>query len=251
MNDLDPRVAAVDRRLAEARRVLAVTGGKGGIGKSMVASTLALILARRGLRAGLLDLDLTSPTDHVILGLGDRFLTEEFGVEPPVVADVHLMSVSFLVGDRPAPLRGDDITNATLEILAITHWQKLDVLVIDMPPGLGDATLDVVRLIRRAEYLVVANRSRVVRETVRRTARFLRELKVPVVGMIENMARGESGTVQAMADEFELPLLGSLPWDETVEEAVGDPGALAETPFAAALGRIAGDLFETGSADSR
>lgn len=244
MSDLDPRYAAVDRRLADARRVLAVTGGKGGIGKSMVASTLALLLARRGLRAGLLDLDLTSPSDHVILGLGDRFLTEEFGVEPPVVEGVHLMSVSFLVGDRPAPLRGDDITNAILEILAITRWQDLDVLVIDMPPGLGDATLDVVRLIRKAEYLVVANGSRVVRETVRRMARFLGGLEVPVVGMIENMARGDSAAVQAMADEFDLPVLGSLPWDEAVEDAVGDPAALAKTRFAAALGRVADGLFD-------
>jgi len=244
MSNLDPRYAAVDRRLADARRVLAVTGGKGGIGKSMVASTLALLLARRGLRAGLLDLDLTSPTDHVILGLGDRFLTEEFGVEPPVVEGVHLMSVSFLVGDRPAPLRGDDITNAILEILAITRWQNLDALVIDMPPGLGDATLDVIRLIRKAEYLMVANGSRVVRETVRRMARFLGELEVPVVGMVENMARGDSGAVRAMADEFDLPLLGSLPWDEAVEDAVGDPDALAKTRFAAALGRVADGLFE-------
>jgi ATP-binding protein involved in chromosome partitioning len=249
MSELDPRYSAVDRRLAEARRVLAVTGGKGGIGKSMVASTLALLLARRGLRAGLLDLDLTAPTDHVILGLGDRFLTEEFGVEPPVVDGVHLMSVSFLVGDRPAPLRGDDITNAMLEILAITHWQKLDALVIDMPPGLGDATLDVIRLIRRAEYLMVANGSRVVRETVRRMARFLGELEVPVVGMLENMARGESGAVRAMADQLGLQWLGSLPWDETVEDAVGDPAALAKTRFAVALDEVAGALF--GSADSR
>jgi len=244
MSNLDPRYAAVDRRLADARRVIAVTGGKGGIGKSMVASTLALLLARRGLRAGLLDLDLTSPSDHVILGLGDRFLTEEFGVEPPVVEGVHLMSVSFLVGDRPAPLRGNDITNAILEILAITRWQDLDALVIDMPPGLGDATLDVIRLIRKAEYLMVANGSRVVRETVRRMARFLGELEVPVVGMVENMARGDSGAVRAMADEFDLPLLGSLPWDDTVEDAVGDPDALAKTRFAAALGRVADGLFK-------
>jgi ATP-binding protein involved in chromosome partitioning len=249
MKDLDPRYAAVEGRLAEARRVLAVTGGKGGIGKSMVASTLALLLARRGLRVGLLDLDLTAPTDHVILGLGDRFLTEEFGVEPPVVEGVHLMSVSFLVGDRPAPLRGDDITNAMLEILSITHWQGLDALVIDMPPGLGDATLDVIRLIRRAEYLMVANGSRVVRETVRRMARLLGQLEVPVVGMIENMARGKSGAVRAMADEFGLPLLGSLPWDEAVEDAVGDPAALAKTRFAGALDEVAGALFE--SADPR
>jgi len=244
MSNLDPRYAAVDRRLADARRVIAVTGGKGGIGKSMVASTLALLLARRGLRAGLLDLDLTSPSDHVILGLGDRFLTEEFGVEPPVVEGVHLMSVSFLVGDRPAPLRGNDITNAILEILAITRWQDLDALVIDMPPGLGDATLDVIRLIRKAEYLMVANGSRVVRETVRRMARFLGELEVPVVGMVENMARGDSGAVRAMADEFDLPLLGSLPWDDTVEDAVGDPDALAKTRFAAALDRVADGLFK-------
>jgi hypothetical protein len=75
-------------------------------------------------------------------------------------------------------------------------------------------------------------------------ARFLGELEVPVVGMIENMARGDSGAVRAMADEFGLPLLGSLPWDDAVEDAVGDAAALAETRFAAALGRVADGLFE-------
>jgi ATP-binding protein involved in chromosome partitioning len=248
MSAVDPRYTAVDRRLAEVGRVLAVTGGKGGIGKSMVASTLALLLVRRGLRAGLLDLDLTAPTDHVILGLGDRYLTEEFGVEPPEVEGVHLMSVSFLVGERPAPLRGADVTNAVLEILAITRWQSLDALVIDMPPGLGDATLDVVRLIRKAEYLLVATGSRVVRETVRRMARFLRELEVPVTGVIENMARGSSHSVRSLSEEFDLPLLGSLPWDDAVEDALGDPATLASTRFAQALADIAGGLF---SADSR
>ena len=231
----DPRLAAVDRRLEGVKRILAVTGGKGGIGKSLVSSVLALVLAEKGHRAGLLDLDLTGPTDHVILGLDEGFPTEKFGLEPPVLAGIRFMSVSYFVGANPVPLRGADVTNALIEILAVTRWGELDALVIDMPPGLGDAMLDAVRLIRRAEYLVVATRSRVVLETVRRTLRFLVELRAPVVGVLENMSPGDSRAVRELAGSFGLPFLGALPRDETVEGAIGDLSRLARTPLVAAL----------------
>jgi len=226
---IDPRGAVIGDRLAEVRRILAVTGGKGGIGKSLLSTSLALALAESGRRVGLLDLDLTGPTDHVILGLDDRFPTEEWGVEPPEFAGIRFMSVSYFAGERPAPLRGIDVSNALLELLAITRWGRLDALVIDMPPGLGDAMLDAVRHVSRAEYLAVATSSRVVLETVRRTLELLRRLKADVAGVVENMQRTGGGSVSAVAERFGLPLLATVPFDEDLERAIGDSEALRRT----------------------
>ncbi|MHC5024249.1 MAG: P-loop NTPase [Planctomycetota bacterium] len=236
---LDPRPAIVADQFAGVGRVIAVTGGKGGIGKSVIASTLALTAAESA-RVGLLDLDLTSPCDHVILGLDDRFPTETHGIDPPRFHGVHFMSISYFVRDQPAPLRGSDVTNALIELLAITRWGDLDLLVIDMPPGIGDVALDAIRLIPRAEYLVVATSSIVVLETVRRTLRLLARLELPVVGVAENMRREPSDHVATLGREHAVPYLGSVPFDPTLEAAIGDASRLGTTSFAAAVRGLLG-----------
>ena len=103
--DQDPRLPLIERRLGRIRRILAVTGGKGGVGKSMVASTLALILAEMAQRVGLLDLDFTGPCDHTILGIEGVFPEEHVGLVPPEVHGLRFMSVTHFVGAEPAPLR--------------------------------------------------------------------------------------------------------------------------------------------------
>jgi ATP-binding protein involved in chromosome partitioning len=236
---MDPRPAVISNRVEGVGRILAVTGGKGGIGKSLVSTALAVTLAGEGLRTGLLDLDLTGPCDHLFLGHSGSFPEEDFGVIPPLVGGVRFMSIAHFGGDRPAPLRGADVSEAVIEILAITRWLETDVLVIDMPPGLGDATLDVVRLLPRAEFLVVSTGNRVVVETVRKTLGLLRRVRAPVVGVVENMARtGDGGEVRGLAGEFECPFLGVIPWDDGLEGAVGDPDRLARTSVAASLREI-------------
>jgi ATP-binding protein involved in chromosome partitioning len=239
---IDPRLAIIPKRLAGVKRVIAVTGGKGGIGKSVVSSLLALSIAARGKRAGLLDLDLTSPTDHVILGLGGQFPTEEFGLEPPEVAGVSFMSVQYFARDRAAPLRGREVTDALVEILAVTNWGELDALVVDMPPGLGDATLDAVRLLPRAEFLVVAGDSVVVLETVRRMLRLLTEVRAPIVGVVRNMARGDGDAVPALATAYGVQWLGTIPYDSDLEAAFGSPDRIALTAAGRAVARIAAGL---------
>jgi ATP-binding protein involved in chromosome partitioning len=226
---VDPRTAGVDARLAGARRILAVTGGKGGTGKSLVATLLALAWADAGRRVGLLDLDLTAPTDHVFLGLQPRLPDEPWGVEPPRIGGLHFMSMSCFGGPTPAPLRGLDVSNALLELLAITRWPELDVLVVDMPPGLGDALLDAARHLRRAEHLAVATASPVVLETVRRTLALLQRLGLELAGVVENMRRAPAPAVPALAARFDLPLLGTIPFDDRLEPAIGDPAALRRT----------------------
>ena len=218
---IDPRTFVVDDRLAAVSRIVGVTGSKGGIGKSIVASTLALALADQGKRVGLFDLDFTSPSDHVVLGVKRSFPDEEFGIDPHLVHGIRMMSVAFFAGDAAVPLRGDATTSALLELLAITRWGDLDVLVLDMPPGLGDTSLDVIRLLPRVEFLLVGNGSRVVIESVQRALRLFLELGVPMVGLLENMRRGSDDAVESLADAAGVPFLGSVPHDQDLEKALG------------------------------
>lgn len=240
---MDPRLAGIRKQLSHVQRILAVTGGKGGIGKSLIASTLALVLAEKGHRTGLFDLDFTGPCDHVVLGIDDHFPVEEFGIRPQAVNGVLFMSVSFFAGSRPTPLRGADITNALIELLAITRWEKLDFLVLDMPPGLGDTALDVARLLTRAEYLIVSTVSRVAIETVRRTIMLHFDLDSSITGIVENMSHHDSTTVSGLAAEFELPLLCRLPFDPMLEDAIGNTGRISRTRFFAGMRDLAGVLI--------
>lgn len=238
---IDPRLEVIERRLESVTRLIAVTGGKGGIGKTLVSASVAACLAREGRRAGLLDLDFTGPCDHIVLGAEPAFPREDFGILPRVVAGVHFMSVTCFTGEDPAPLRGADVANALVELLAITRWRELDCLVIDMPPGLGDATLEAARLLPRAEYLVVASASRMVVDTVRRTLGLLRRLRRPVLGLVENMADAAGSpapSVLALATECEVAHLGALPRDAAVEDCLGQPERLLDTAYGRALGDL-------------
>jgi ATP-binding protein involved in chromosome partitioning len=233
--DIDPRAIVISDRLEGVARIVGVTGSKGGIGKSLVASTMALSLADAGAKVGLFDLDFTSPSGHVVLGVDKSFPDEEFGIDPHRVHGIDMMSVAFFSGDAAVPLRGDAATSALLELLAITRWGELDVLILDMPPGLGDTNLDVINLLPQLEFLLVGNGSVVVVESVRRALQLFAELKVPMVGLLENMKRGEGAAVADLAAQFDVPYLGAIPYDAMVEEALGDVEALRNTDVYATL----------------
>jgi ATP-binding protein involved in chromosome partitioning len=236
---VDPRESAAHARLAAARRIVAVTGGKGGIGKSLVAATLALGLARQGAKTGLLDLDFSGPCAHLFLGYRGGFPAEEWGVKPPVVGGIGFMSLACF-GEAPViPLRGAAFSEALRELLTITRWGELDFLVVDMPPGIADPLLDALTLLRRCEFLVVTTGSRVALETVARTVRLLREVGASVLGLAENMRRGRGNDVKRWAARNGVPFLGSVPFDEDLEAAVGDPEQLACGEAGTAVTRIA------------
>jgi ATP-binding protein involved in chromosome partitioning len=229
---VDPRPAVVARRLAGVRRIVAVTGGKGGIGKSSVAVGLALGFAGDGARVGLLDLDLWGPSDHVILGVPRPSLREDGGLVPATVAGMAFMTIASIVGERPALLRGEDVTNAILELLAVTIWGDLDVLVVDMPPGFGDTLLDAVRYLPRAEYVVVATPSELTLATTRKTIELLRRLELPVLGMVENLRReGDAPVPGRLGSAEPLPLLGVVHLDADYERSLGSLERLAATRF--------------------
>lgn len=238
---IDPRTTLIQRRLDGIGRVVAVTGGKGGIGKTIVSATLAATLAATGRRTGLMDLDFTGPCAHLVLGAEPGFPDEKDGVLPQTVAGLRFMSIACFAGSAPVPLRGADLSNALIELLAITRWGELDTLVIDMPPGLGDTALDAVRLLPRGEYLVVTSGARLVTETVRRSLALLQRSLSPVLGIVENMAPSTepSPPTSALGAEFGVPVLGALPLDASVEACIGDPPALRATDFGEAVGRLA------------
>jgi len=246
---LDPRLEVIDRRLEKIDRIVGVTGGKGGIGKSSVACGLAVTLAQCGKAVGLLDLDFCGPSTHVILGIKDAQFVEDRGLIPPLVrvsgADhgLRFMSIIHFVGDSASPLRGTDVSNAMIELFAITQWGKLDYLILDMPPGLGDAVLDTVRLMKRAEFLAVTTPSVVALETVKKILRLLIDLKRPVIGVVENMRRGDEPSAQAALAPLGVPFLGALPFDEAFERSLGDIATLSETQFLQALRGITNEAL--------
>jgi len=234
----DPRVSLIPERLRKIRRVIAVSSGKGGVGKSLVASVLALTLAKRGFKVGFFDIDFTSPASHVILGIGEVQPEEKNGIVPPVVHGLKYMSIIYYTADRASPLRGTDFSNALIELLAVTIWGELDFLIIDMPPGISDATLDVLRLVRKAEFLIVTTSSRLAFETVRKFIDLLLELKVPILGVIENMKMTDSKFIHQKVEEKGIKFWGEIPFDKSLEESIGDVRKLLKVEFGKTLERI-------------
>ncbi len=235
---VDPRTSVINSRLAKISRIIAVSSGKGGVGKSMVATTLALTLAQNRCKVGLFDVDFTSPSTHIILGAQNSQPKEEKGIIPPTVQGLEYMSLVYFVGDNPAPLRGEDVSNALIELLAVTQWGQLDFLVIDMPPGIGDAILDLVRLVKRIEFLIVTTPSLLAFETVKKQVNLLRGLKMPIIGVIENMKMDVAEGIEVETGKLGLKYLGEIPYDPWVEVAIGNREKLLNTAIAKRLGQV-------------
>jgi ATP-binding protein involved in chromosome partitioning len=235
----DPRTSIINQRLAKIGRIVAVSSGKGGVGKSMVATALALSLAREGCKVGLFDLDFTGPSTHIIVGVPSNLQPkEDKGIVPPTFEGLSYMSLVYFVGDNPAPLRGADVSNALIELLAVTQWGELDFLVIDMPPGIGDAVLDLVRLVARIEFLIITTPSLLAFEVVKKQMALLCELKMPIIGVVENMKIDKANCIQTEIEKLGLRYLGAIPFDPQVEGAIGNPAKLLESAVGKAMPQI-------------
>jgi ATP-binding protein involved in chromosome partitioning len=227
----DPRTSIVEQRLKRVRRIIAVSGGKGGVGKSLFASTLSLILAEKGFSVGLFDLDFTSPSTHVILGVENVRPKEKRGIVPPKVHGLKYMSIIYYSGNSAAPLRGEDVSNALIELLSTVRWGRLDYLVLDMPPGISDATLDVIRLVKRIEFFIVATPSQLAFETVKKLAGLLQELRIQVIGVVENMKIDRSDALAKQTKALGLTFLGDILYDRELEQAIGKTDRLMRAAF--------------------
>lgn len=233
---MEVRTSVIDHRLQHVQRIVAVASGKGGVGKSMVASTLALHLKDKGYRVGLLDLDLYGPSSHIILGVNDfSFPKEEKGIIPFTIDTIHFMSLVYFSQDKPSPFRGVDITNIIIELLAITQWGTLDYLIIDMPPGIGDEVLDIITYVKRCEFLVVSTPSKVSMAAVGKLLGILKELHLPILGVIENMKMKKDDYIKNTVVSQNIGYLGSISFDHELENAIGNTSKLRKTQFTAEL----------------
>lgn len=241
MTVTDPRTSIIGERMKDINKIVAVSSGKGGVGKSLIASTLALTLAQKGFRVGLFDLDFTSPSTHIILGIEDVHPKEEKGIIPPEVHGVKYMSIVYYSRDHAVPLRGFDVSNVLIELLSITRWGKLDYLILDMPPGIGDVTLDLIRLIKNTQFLIVTTPSKLAFETVKKLVSLLETMKTQVIGVVENMKMNDSNEIRRETEKLNLKFLIGIPYDSRVELAMGDVHKLLKTTFAERVEKLSSE----------
>ncbi|KXB06524.1 ATP-binding protein [candidate division MSBL1 archaeon SCGC-AAA382A20] len=240
---MDPRVRLIRERLSNVKNLIPIASGKGGVGKSLIASTTALVTSRKNYEVGLLDLDLHGPSAHVILGAEDlNFPEEDKGVLPREVGDIKFMSTVYYSRDKPSPLRGKDISDAIRELLSITRWGSLDYLFLDMPPGVGNETLDAIQLLEKPEFLIISTPSRVALRTVEKLVQMLKELKVPIGGIIENMRIEKSPNIKREVEELGVSHLGKIWFDNDLEQALGNPDRILETNFTEDLEEIFSEI---------
>jgi len=248
------------------RRVL-VMSGKGGVGKSSIATNLAVWLAMQGKSVGLLDIDIHGPSVPKLLGMGSVRLTQEAGlIVPALRGSLRVVSLGFMLQDANTPViwRGPAKHGVIRQFVDQVLWSSLDYLVVDCPPGTGDETLSVVQVLGRCEgAIVVTTPQDVAIADVRRCLSFCRELKVPIMGVLENMSGlvcpycGKridvfgSGGGEALAGEFQVPFLGGVPLDPelTLRSDAGRPIVedAPDAPTAQAMARVFESLFDTRS----
>ena len=222
--------------LGENTRVVAVSSGKGGVGKSMVASNLAAAFAASGKRVGLLDADIYGPNIPLMFGAEGRpgvsGAKGQEMIEPMEAHGVRLMSIGFLLEkEQPAIMRGPLITGILKQFLEQVTWGGLDMMVVDMPPGTGDAQLSLVQTVDIDGVVMVTTPQDVATGDVRRGIKMFQRVNTPVMGIVENMSGFVcphcdeevdvfgSGGGQRLAEEMELPLLGQVPLDPAVRSA--------------------------------
>jgi ATP-binding protein involved in chromosome partitioning len=263
---LQARDDAPETGIPATTRVLAVSSGKGGVGKSSVTVNLAAALASRGLRVGVLDADIWGFSVPRMLGVDGR-LRGEAGKILPHQLDVagggtlEMVSMGFLVDDESTALmwRGLILTKAVEQFLTDVRWGELDYLIVDMPPGTGDVQMGLARLLPQAEMLVVTTPARNAQKVATRVADMARRSYMKVVGVVENMSEfvtpdgqhfalfGRGGGA-ALAAEIGAPLVASVPLEPEVSEGgdSGNPVALAtpDSPAGAAFHALAARIVD-------
>jgi ATP-binding protein involved in chromosome partitioning len=234
-------------RPAHVRRVLAVASGKGGVGKSTVAANLAAALAGRGLSVGVLDADVYGPSMPTMLGVSGKPEFRDGMIEPHVAHGLKVMSVGLLTEKTDAMVwRGPMASQALTQMLTQTRWgteaAPLDVLVVDLPPGTGDVQLTLVQKTPLDGAVIVTTPQEVALADARRAHALFQKVKVPTLGLIENMSGdvfGRGGG-EAEAARLGVPFLGDLPLAAALREA-GDAGTplVASDPDGATARRFA------------
>ncbi len=255
---------AGQRRVPGVKKIWAVASGKGGVGKSTVSVNLACALARRGLQVGLMDCDIYGPSVPLMMGVNERpTVGEDEQIIPLANHGVKLMSMGFLVeGDTPVIWRGPMITKAVQQFIFNVAWAPLDVLLVDLPPGTGDAQLSLAQSVALDGGVIVTTPQDASLGVVRKGIAMFQKVNVPILGLIENMSYFECPHCHTHAEIFsrgggrleaarqKAPLLGEVPIftdirigsDKGVPVVVSAPDSPAAKAFlqiATALGSAA------------
>lgn len=221
--------------------IVAVGSGKGGVGKSTVAVNLAAALAQDGLRVGLLDADIYGPSIPVMIGLnaspGTRDVDGRKLIQPLERHGLKTMSLGFLLppGAPPVIWRGPMVGSAVKQMLGDVEWGTLDYLIVDLPPGTGDAQLTLAQVVPLTGAVIVMTSQDVALNIANKALGMFRQLKVPILGLVENMGAFvcpscgtatpifSRGAGERVAREMDVPFLGTIPLDAAVVES-GDAG---------------------------
>ncbi|MCX8089784.1 MAG: Mrp/NBP35 family ATP-binding protein [Verrucomicrobiae bacterium] len=227
---------AFQARVPGIRRIVAIASGKGGVGKSTVSVNLACGLRHLGARVGLLDCDIYGPTIPLMMGIRQRpGLSEDEKLVPPSSHGVKLMSIGFLLDDdQPVIWRGPMIQRTIQQFITVTDWGELDFLLVDLPPGTGDAQLTLCQTVPLDGGVIVTTPQEASLGVVRKGIAMFEKVNVPILGIIENMSyftapNGQRieifghGGGRAEAERQNLPFLGEIPIYTEIREA-GDRG---------------------------
>lgn len=230
-----PQESKLITNMRAIKNKIMVMSGKGGVGKSTVAANLAAQLALKGFKVGLLDSDIHGPSIPKMFGIEDtRPEVDEKGIVPvPVTENLKVMSIALLLEDKDSPIiwRGPAKMAAIKQFLEDVSWGKLDYLIVDLPPGTGDEPLSIAQLIEKVDGAVVVTTPQdMALVSVRKSITFAHMLKVPVIGIVENMSViicphcdekinlfGKGG-VEKAAKDFDVPVLAALPMDPKIAE---------------------------------
>jgi ATP-binding protein involved in chromosome partitioning len=250
-------------QLPQVKNIIAVGSGKGGVGKSTVAANLATALAATGASVGLLDADVYGPSVPQLMGVHEGARVEDRKLVPHQAHGVKLMSLGLLTqDDRPVIWRGPMVGQAVKQLLSDVSWGDLDYLLVDLPPGTGDAPLTLIQSIPLSGIVVVTTPQDVALGIATKTLAMFRGLNVPILGIVENMSGFEcpncgyhshifsAGGGQAAAEKLKVPFLGALPLDESVRRGgdegvpapIGEPDSSAAQLFASIAQKLAAQV---------
>jgi ATP-binding protein involved in chromosome partitioning len=251
-----PQAHQTKQGVEGVRHIIAVASGKGGVGKSTVAVNLALSLARLGLKVGLLDSDVYGPSVPRLLDIKEKPVAENRRIWPIEKYGIKTMSIGFLVKEDEAVIwRGPMVQSALTQMMNDVNWSPLDVLVLDMPPGTGDAQLTITQRVALTGAVIVSTPQDIALIDARKAIAMFHKVKVPILGIVENMSMficpgcGQShaifghGGARATAEAMDAPFLGEIPLVPRIRELsdAGRPVAVTapDGPEAAAFLAIA------------
>lgn len=250
--------------IPEVRHCIAIASGKGGVGKSTITLNLAIALAQTGATVGLMDADVYGPSIPLMMGAKERPMTSGGKILPIELYGVSMMSLGLLLEEGQAVLwRGPMVAGTVRQLLADVAWGPLDYLLVDLPPGTGDAPMSLAQIAPLTGVVLVTTPDHVASQIAGKSVQLFRRLGAPIIGLVENMgdfacpscgefSRVFSGTTgEQVAALFEVPFLGSIPLDPAISAAsdAGVPAIVSrpERPAAEAFRQIAGALAAQAS----